>query len=286
MEDAKNQGIDIVCLIGDSSDPTLKDRFLLVGRVVPTLSLLVKVDWKPDSLFKALKDKLPKNGYESRRTGGSSGKARFDKDLFNFLHRGGTTCRQGIGTILEPSQDGRNWFFIYKSAYSQKFKRVRYSPPVLGGQVDPKRIRWSDATLSGFGEAYASIKTLLPYILEAVNKSAPSKFSFALSAIQDELNTIKVSLKESTEYKVPFNQVIVKQHTITLLLAAVRLHRDKAHSSVRKGDQDCSFIEYKFVFEVPSETTRLSTLESPVARLRGGAGRRTAAVAGASHAKK
>ena len=72
MEDAKNQGIDIVCLIGDSSDPTLKDRFLLIGRVLPTLSLLGKVDWKPDSLFNALKKKLPKNGYESRRTGGSS----------------------------------------------------------------------------------------------------------------------------------------------------------------------------------------------------------------------
>jgi hypothetical protein len=44
MEDAKNQDIDIVCLIGDSSDPTLTDRFLLVGRVLSSLSLLGKVD--------------------------------------------------------------------------------------------------------------------------------------------------------------------------------------------------------------------------------------------------
>ncbi len=285
MEDAKNQDIDIVCLIGDSSDPTLTDRFLLVGRVLPTLLLLGQVDWNPNSLFKALKNKLPKNGYESRRTGGSSGKARYDKDLMNFLHCGGTTCRQGIGTILEPSKDGRNWFFLYKSAYTQTFKRVCYSPPVIGGQVNPLRIRWSDATLSGFGAAYASVKTLLPYILEAVNKSAPSKYSFALSAIQDEIKSIKAAFKESKKNEISFNQVIVNYHTITLLLAAVRLHRDKAHISVKRGDQDYSFIEYKFVFEVPSETKRLDTMHSPIARLRGGAGRQRAAVAGASHSK-
>ena len=44
MEDAKNQDIDIVCLIGNSSDPTLTDIFLLVGRVLSSLSLLGKVD--------------------------------------------------------------------------------------------------------------------------------------------------------------------------------------------------------------------------------------------------
>jgi hypothetical protein len=54
---------------------------------------------------------------------------------------------------------------------TQVFKRVWYSPPVLGGQLDPKRIEWSDKT-SGFRDAYASTKTLLPYILEAVNKGS------------------------------------------------------------------------------------------------------------------
>ena len=63
----------------------------------------------------------------------------------------------------------------------------------------------------------------------------------------------------------------------------MRLHRDKAHKSVKKEDQDFSFLEYKFVFEVPSETGRLLQMKSPVARLRGGAGRRRAAVAIATH---
>jgi hypothetical protein len=68
-----------------------------------------------------------------------------------------------------------------------------------------------------------------------------------------------------------------------VLLAAVWLHRDRAHKSVKKPNQDYSFLEYKYVFEVPSETGRLLQMKSPVARLRGGAGRRRAAVATASH---
>jgi hypothetical protein len=84
-----------------SSDDKLEDRFLLMGRVLPTSKLLGKVEFNCDALFKALKDKLPQNWYESRRFGGSSGKARYDQDLFNFLNNGGTTCRHGIGTIVE-----------------------------------------------------------------------------------------------------------------------------------------------------------------------------------------
>jgi hypothetical protein len=286
MKDAEDQGVDIVCLIGNTTDPTLDDRFLLVGRVLPTSKLPGKFQFNPDFLFNALKDKLPKNGFESRSSGGSSGKARYDKDFLNFLHNGATTCRQGIGTILELSKDGRNWNFIYKSAYSQKFKSVRYSPPVLGGQVDPMRIEWSDEKLSGFRDTYAATKTLLPYILEAVNKRAGPEFAFAVTATQDEINSIRAAFKESKKENIPFNQVVPQKHTITVLLAAVRLHRDKAHSSVKKGDQDCSFLEHKFVFEVPSETCRFSTMQSPVARLRGGARRRRAAAAVATHSKK
>jgi hypothetical protein len=52
--DAKKQGIDIVCVTGDTSDPTLQDRFLLVGRILPTSSLLLLgevEELKPDSPF-------------------------------------------------------------------------------------------------------------------------------------------------------------------------------------------------------------------------------------------
>jgi hypothetical protein len=270
MVDAQKEGIHIICLIGNPTDPELEDRFLLVGRVLPTSKLLGKVEFDCNALFKSLKDKSPQKGYESRRLGRSSGKARYDQDVFNFLSYAGTTCRQGIGTIVE--RNGRNWNFIYKSAYTQVFKRVWYSPPVLGGQLDPKRIVWSDKT-SGFRDAYASTKTLLPYMLEAVNKEAGSEFAFALTAIEDELRTIRAAFKQSKKQKFAFKAVIVEKHTITMLLAAVRLHHDKAHKSVRKGNQDYSFLKYKFVFDVPSKTGRLKTMESPAARLRGGAGR-------------
>ena len=286
MEAAKEQGIDIVCIVGNSFHADSKDRFLLVGRVLSSSALLGKIELKADSLFKALKDKLSNDGYEYRRMGGSSGKARFDKDLFRFIHRGGTTCRRGVGMILERCKDGRNWNFIYKSAYDQEFKRVRHSPPVAGGQVDPGRIDWRDASLAGFRQFYVECKTVLPYILDAVNEASSSTFSFAVSAIKDEIHCIRHAFIESTRDETSFDEVIVKKHTITLLLAAVRLHRDKAHSSVKKGDQDYSFLEYKFVFEVPSETARLNTMELPVARLRGGAGRLRAAVATASHSCK
>ena len=75
---------------------------------------------------------------------GSSGKARFDKDLFCFIHWGGTTCRQGIGMILEHCKDSQNWNFFYKSGYSQEFKRVSHSPPVVGFAV-----KWILGELTG-----------------------------------------------------------------------------------------------------------------------------------------
>jgi hypothetical protein len=96
MVDAQKEQIYIICLIGNPTDPELEDRFLVVGRVLPTSKLLGKVEFDRNTLFKSLKDKLPRKGYESRRFGRSSGKARYDQDLFNFLSYAGTTCRQGI----------------------------------------------------------------------------------------------------------------------------------------------------------------------------------------------
>lgn len=146
---------------------------------------------------------------------------------------------------MELNKDGRNWNFIYKSAYSQLFKRVKYSPPVSDGQLDPKRIQWSMQTL-GFRD--------IPHIFHAVNKKAGPTFAFAKTAIEDELANIKAAFKESKKKQIAFEEIIVEKHTITVLLAAVRLHCDKPHKSVEKGDQDCSFLEYKCVFEVPSKT--------------------------------
>jgi hypothetical protein len=81
-----------------------------MGRcVLSTSKLLGKVEFDRDAPFKALKDELSWNGYESRRLGGSNGKAQYDQDIFKFLSNGGTiTCRQGIRKIVEYSQDGRN----------------------------------------------------------------------------------------------------------------------------------------------------------------------------------
>jgi hypothetical protein len=148
--------------------------------------------------------------------------------------------------------------------------------------LDPKRINWSVKT-TGFRDACSSIKTLLPCILKAVSKEAGSQFAFAVTATEDELANIRAAFQQSKEEKTEFKKVIAEKHTITVLLAAVRLHRDRAHESVKKPNQDCSFLEHKCVFEVPSETGRLLQMKSPVVRLRGGAGRRRAAVAAASH---
>ena len=123
---------------------------------------------------------------------------------------------------------------------------MRYSPPVLGCQVEPKRIEWSNNT-AGFKDLYASTKTLLPHVFYAVNKKAGPTFAFAKTAIEDELTIIKAAFKESKERKISFKDSIVEKHTMTLLLAAVRLHRDKAHKSVKKETKT-----------TPSLNTRLS----------------------------
>jgi hypothetical protein len=103
---------------------------------------------------------------------------------------------------------------------------------------------------------------------------------------RQELAIIKATFKESKERKVALKDIIVEKHTMTLLLAAVRLHRDKALESMKRGDQDYSILKYKIVFEVPSETGRLLKFKSLFARMRGGAGRGRAAVAIASHKSK
>jgi hypothetical protein len=179
---------------------------------------------------------------------------------------------------VDSHQDGPKWYFIYKSGYSQTFKRVRYSPPVLDGQLDPKRVTWSNNT-SGFKDLYASTKTLLPHIFDAVNTKAGPTFAFAKTAIEDELTIIKAAFKEPKEKKIAFKD-------ITMLLAAVMLHHDRAHKSVNGGDQDYSFLECKIVFEVPSETCRLLKTKSARAILRSGARRQRAAMAIASHQSK
>jgi hypothetical protein len=93
-----------------------------------------------DILFQSFKAKLPRNGFEVRRTGGSSELPCYDRNLFNFLHHHASTCCQGIATIFLIQKNQRNWDFLYKSAYnSNEFVKAHYSPPVLGGQVNPVR---------------------------------------------------------------------------------------------------------------------------------------------------
>jgi hypothetical protein len=119
------------------------------------------------------------------------------------------------------------------------------------------------------------------------NKKAEPTFAFAKTAIEDKLTIIKqAAFKESKENKIALEYIIVEKHTMTVLLAAVRLHHDKAQKGVKKGDQDYSFLKYNFVFELPPETGRLLKMESRVTRLRGGAGTLRAAVATASHKSK
>jgi hypothetical protein len=115
-----------------------------------------------------------------------------------------------------------------------------------------RKIEWSNRTSDA--EAYATTKTLLPYVLAAVNIQEGNKTVFAVSAVQDELRIIKAAFKQSLR-KNPFMQVILLKHTITFLQTAVRLHRDvvpEVQTEARTGNK--SFLEYKFVFEVPSET--------------------------------
>jgi hypothetical protein len=71
-----------------------------------------------------------------------------------------------------------------------------------------------------------------------VNKKAVPTFAFAKTVIEDELTSIKAAFKESKERKIAFKDIIIEKHTMTLLLAAVRLHGDKAHKNVKRGDQD------------------------------------------------
>jgi hypothetical protein len=133
---------------------------------------------------------------------------------------------------------------------------------------------------------FGLVETLLPHIFNAVNKKAGPRFTFAKTAIEDEVTIIKAAFKESKERKIAFKDIIVEKHTMTLLLAAVRLQHDKAHKSVKRVDQDYSFLKYMIVFEVPSETGRLLKIKSLFARMRGGAGRWRAATAIANHKSK
>jgi hypothetical protein len=143
--------------------------------------------------------------------------------------------------LIQKNQ--RNWDFLYKLAYkNNEFVKAHYSPPVLGGQVNPRRIDWTK--ISGFQYAYAHMKTLLPYIFHQMNQSGPGiHFAFATSALKDELCTINTSWVESSKDRNQFLEKIVCKHTITFLLDLVQYHRDVPHSKVEKDDGDLSFLE-------------------------------------------
>jgi hypothetical protein len=70
---------------------------------------------------------------------GSSGR-QVDNDLLRFVNNAGTTCRQELVRSCYLMLTFEIGTFSTR-AYSQEFKRVRYSP-VWGGQVDPEKIEW------------------------------------------------------------------------------------------------------------------------------------------------
>jgi hypothetical protein len=243
MTAATSDGCDLICIVGATS--VNHDTFLLVARLLPGSSLLGNIDFDPDILFQSVKAKLPRNGFEVRRTGGFSGLPCYDRNLFNFLHHHGSTCREGIATIFLIQKNQRNWDFLYKSAYKNEFVKAHYSPPVLGGQVNPRRIDWTK--ISGFQYAYAHMKTLLPYIFHQMNQSGPGiRFAFSTSALKEEWCTIYTSWVESSKDGNQFVDKIVCKHTITLLLDSVQYHRDVPRSKVEKDDGNFSFLEDKF----------------------------------------
>jgi hypothetical protein len=124
-----------------------------------------------------------------------------------------------------------------------EFVKAHYSPPVLGGQVNRRRIDWTK--ISDFQYAYAHMKTFFPYVFHQMNQSGPGiHFAFATSALKDELCTINTSWVESSKDRNQFLKKIVCKHTITFLLDSVQYHRDVPHSKVEKDDCDFSFLEY------------------------------------------
>ena len=111
--------------------------------------------------------------------------------------------------------------------------------------------------MSIFTDLYASTRTLFPHILAEINEDAGPQFAFAITAIEDELNSIITSFKQAVEEEVPFKQFHLEKHTITLLQSEVKLHRDKAHKSVKRIHENYSFLEYNLIFAVPSATNSL-----------------------------
>jgi hypothetical protein len=280
IADAIASGCHMSLLIGlPSSSTEIDNCFLLVGR---DHSGLASKEFDHNELFNAMRNKMGRGGYEARRFGGSNGKPRFDEDLFEFIHQPGTICRKGVAIRLQvPPQHLCKWEFLYRSAYNGKWTKVAYAPPCRAGQLDPSKIDWAQS-VEGWCDGYATIKTVFPFLLEQLNKQL-GKYGTAKTAVADELLSITENWALACEDTTRFKALLKTSHTMTFLRHAVAMHRDVPHRENYKVGGDYSFMEYKMCWEVPRETRKLLSKNIPTARLRGGAGRKKAVVAVATH---
>ena len=128
------------------------------------------------TLFKEVVSSLPRDGMEVRRTGGSSGCCRYDKEFTLFLHTHGCFPRVCRGVVIVPYKPkDRDRPTMWKCLYFSPYKKYHsalvsasYTPPVLGGKL---RLRDHDGLMRQFPkfEHFYRQKCELMMVIEKIN---------------------------------------------------------------------------------------------------------------------
>lgn len=105
----------------------------------------------PKFLLKKIQDQLKNNGFERRRSGGSSGPVTYSKNLMQMMHTANISPRKASANIWLLKEDETWLMFYINRSELRAVHAVKYTNPVEGGQfVMPSDLLQNEIFIQNF----------------------------------------------------------------------------------------------------------------------------------------
>jgi hypothetical protein len=231
----EEEGYDVVLLLFEPADPT-EDYYVYCRWIGIDYKLNYISQTELDGKYEEFKGRLPHDGWEVMRYGGSNGRVAVNRWLFDLMHTPSICPRISCATMWIAAPDMLTWHICYINCKQENQRVVtahKYAQPKPGGQFTMKD-KDADFNGSAFGRSlktFVKTKALMPHLCAALSQELEKRQvtcrAIASAACEVQLFTNYMA-KQNTKTEDDFYAYLLKTCKTTMLMYAVDKHKDTA----------------------------------------------------------
>lgn len=182
----KEKSCDVTIITGEfDDDPTIQLLLLMrFHKVDPTKMLSSN---QMEKLYETIQNLCGKNGFEYKRTGGSSCTLEVSKDFLSFTTNKGTFPRSSSSIKFVKNKSALKWDCYYIGVHPQTVKKISYSNIKKGGSF---RMPVEMMSSCFFLQEFLSTKCKAALILHELN-ATDMNIQVQPNAVRQEISNLK-----------------------------------------------------------------------------------------------